>query len=226
MATIGPPVKRRTGSADADAVVDRRRTTMRAQIEKAASLLFFEHGFEATSIRMIVVACGVTPAAFYNHFPTKEELLYGIVADGHEKVGQAMKAALAGSDNPIEQLRAIVGAYVRFHTERRIEALVANSEYSALPEPRLSEIRRTRVALRGMFEAVIRRGLEEGAFDLPSVEMGLEVRSAAVAIGDMCLRVAEWYRPDGQLDGAIVERVYATYALRLVGADRSARHRR
>jgi len=198
--------------------VDRRRTNMQAQILQAASELFFDHGFEATSIRMIVEACGVTPAAFYNHFATKEDLLYRIVVESHDAVGAAMKLAVKkAGDDPAAQLAGIVSAYVRFHAQSRIRALVANSEFTSLPEPRLSDIRDRRIALRGIFETTIRRGLKARVFSVPPAKGNQEARLAAVAIGDMCLRVAEWFRPDGRLGSAAVEKLYATYALRLVG---------
>lgn len=40
--------------------------------------LFAEHGFEATSIRDITKATGLSVASFYNHFKSKNELLQAI----------------------------------------------------------------------------------------------------------------------------------------------------
>src|SRR3990170_8458369 len=76
-------------SEDLDKPIDRRRTNMRERIKQAATELFFEHGFEATSVRMIADACGITAGALYNHFSTKEALLFDIV-QGASALGQAM----------------------------------------------------------------------------------------------------------------------------------------
>ncbi|MFV3077774.1 TetR/AcrR family transcriptional regulator [Niveispirillum fermenti] len=199
--------------------VDRRRNNSRAQIKRIASELFFRHGYEATSIRTIVDACGLTPAAFYNHFATKEALLREIVEEGHETVGRMMADALqAASDGAADRLRVIVAAYVRFHTHHQVFALVANAEYTSLPEPHLSVMRAERIRLRRIFEEVIEDGQRAGTFVLPAVGTESAAKIAAIAIGDMCLRVAEWYRSNGALSSGEVERAYAEYALRLVGA--------
>lgn len=208
------------GNGPGEPVVDRRRNNSRALIKDVASQLFFAHGYEVTSIRTIVDACNLTPAAFYNHFATKEELLYEIVAEGHATVGVMMQDALReAAGDPVRELAAIVSAYVRFHTHHQVFALVANAEYGALPEPRLSAVRAERVRLRGLFEDVIERGASIGRFGLVEAGGMSSSKLAAVAIGDMCLRVAEWYRPEEKLASSDVEQAYAAFALRLVGAE-------
>ncbi|MEN5114936.1 TetR/AcrR family transcriptional regulator [Brevundimonas diminuta] len=197
---------------------DRRRNNSQAEIKETAARLFFESGYEATSIRNIVDACGLTPPAFYNHFATKEALLRQIVEDGHATVGAMMGEAVeSAGKSATERLRALIVAYVRFHTHHQVLALVANAEYSSLTEPSLSEIRNERVRLRRLFEAIIDDGVRSGEFSLVPVGETLSTRTAAIAIGDMCLRVAEWYRPDGALTRDEVETAYAALGLRMVG---------
>ena len=41
----------------------------------AAVDLFYEQGAQATTVREITKACGLTAGALYNHFTSKEELL-------------------------------------------------------------------------------------------------------------------------------------------------------
>jgi AcrR family transcriptional regulator len=62
-----------------DTVVDARRTDTRERILATASALFAEKGFTATSIRDISDALGVTKAALYYHFASKDEILHAIV---------------------------------------------------------------------------------------------------------------------------------------------------
>ena len=56
-------------------VADERRTDTRAQIREVALELFAEHGYEKTSLREIAERLGITKAAVYYHFKTKEEIL-------------------------------------------------------------------------------------------------------------------------------------------------------
>ncbi|NGY70097.1 TetR/AcrR family transcriptional regulator [Bacillus megaterium] len=54
------------------------RDTKTIMMEKATDL-FAEKGVQATSIRDITEACGLTKGAFYNHYSSKEELLTKII---------------------------------------------------------------------------------------------------------------------------------------------------
>jgi AcrR family transcriptional regulator len=59
---------------------DARRTDTRERILEVAARLFSERGFAGTSIRDIADALGVTKAALYYHFPSKDAILGEIVA--------------------------------------------------------------------------------------------------------------------------------------------------
>ncbi|MBL7623111.1 TetR/AcrR family transcriptional regulator [Frankia sp. AgB1.8] len=52
----------------------------RAQILDAAAALFTEHGFAATSTRMIAEKVGIRQASLYYHFATKDELLVELLS--------------------------------------------------------------------------------------------------------------------------------------------------
>jgi len=62
-----------------DTAVDARRTDTRERILATASGLFAERGFAGTSIRDISDALGVTKAALYYHFASKDDILRAIV---------------------------------------------------------------------------------------------------------------------------------------------------
>ena len=62
-----------------DAVVDARRTDTRERIVNVAAGLIAEKGFNGTSIKDISDALGVTKAALYYHFASKDEILHAIV---------------------------------------------------------------------------------------------------------------------------------------------------
>ncbi|GAB1822716.1 TetR/AcrR family transcriptional regulator [Herbidospora sp. RD11066] len=67
----------------------------RARIQEIALDLFTEQGYEATSLREIAEALGVTKAALYYHFKTKEDIVAGMIAD-----------RISSLDSIIEELRA------------------------------------------------------------------------------------------------------------------------
>jgi AcrR family transcriptional regulator len=67
-----------SGTPHSDA---RSRTDTRARIQQIAVELFTEHGYEGTSLREIAEHLGVTKAALYYHFKSKEDIILSLVED-------------------------------------------------------------------------------------------------------------------------------------------------
>ena len=61
--------------------MDERRTDTREQIRVVALEMFAERGYAGTSLREIAERLGVTKAAVYYHFPTKEDILASLLKD-------------------------------------------------------------------------------------------------------------------------------------------------
>jgi AcrR family transcriptional regulator len=189
----------------------------RANIARAALDLFFLKGFMATTIRDIAKVCQLTPGALYNHYPSKDLILYEIVKISHEEADRALTEAITkAEENPNEQLFELVRTFVRFHCHHRREALVGNQNFRFLQEPYLNEIRASRIRIRRIFEDVLIRGHRDKNFWLPVVKGKPSPRIMAIAIGNMCITVAEWFVPNGPLTDEEVSKIYGTLALNLV----------
>jgi AcrR family transcriptional regulator len=61
--------------------MDERRTDTREAIRSVALELFADQGYDKTSLREISERLGVTKAAVYYHFKTKEEILLSLIED-------------------------------------------------------------------------------------------------------------------------------------------------
>lgn len=78
---------------------DERRTDTRTQIREVALELFAEQGYEKTSLREIAERLGVTKAAVYYHYRTKEEILEDLFAgllQGIDEIVEWGRAQLPG----------------------------------------------------------------------------------------------------------------------------------
>jgi AcrR family transcriptional regulator len=64
-----------------------------ARIVDAASALFAEHGVGGTSLQMIADAVGVTKAAVYHQFPTKDEIVLAVAETELARLRDAIDAA-------------------------------------------------------------------------------------------------------------------------------------
>jgi len=184
-----------------------------ARIEDAALDLFFERGYKSTSMRDIAQACGITAAALYNHFPSKDQILYSMVLRLHEELEAAIVAAAeeAGAD-PRDRLAALTRAHALVHTRHRKDARVANSEIFSLEEPGRGVVVESRQRMATMFRETIEEGLERGVFDVSDVVV------TTFAIINMGIRIAEWFSPEGRLPAEQVAEEHARLALRMAGA--------
>jgi AcrR family transcriptional regulator len=84
-----------------------RQTDTRSRIQQVALELFSEHGYEKTALREIAERLGVTKAALYYHFKTKEDIVVSIIDDGAKKLDDLIDWA---EDQPrtVETRREIV----------------------------------------------------------------------------------------------------------------------
>lgn len=179
----------------------------------AAIAVMAEHGYHGTSVREIAVRAGVSPAALYHHFPSKQQVLVTIMERGIEALLDRTRTALAAAGpDPVDRLRALVEVQVLFHLEDQRGTLLGTSELRALEEPVRGPHRAKRAEQQRMFDGVIADGVAAGVFGTPLPE------EAARAIVVMCTGVAGWYSPRGRLSRAEVVRRYQRLALDMVGA--------
>jgi AcrR family transcriptional regulator len=146
--------KRGEGERTAEAILD------------AADVLLVGSGSEdAVSIRGVADAVGLTPAAIYRHFPDKEGLLFAVCARHFDSITDEVAVpALASSEDPIEALRQLADAYVRFgveHPEHYRIMFMRREDHR--PEQYAAE-RVLETGLFGVVIPVVQRGIDEGRF--------------------------------------------------------------
>jgi AcrR family transcriptional regulator len=92
---------------------------LREEILDAAERLLIETGNEeAVSIRAVADAVGVTPPSIYLHFADKSDLIFAVCEKNFAEFDQFIEAAAPGDAGPLEVLRGLGRAYVRFGLER------------------------------------------------------------------------------------------------------------
>ena len=78
--------------------------------------LFSEQGYEATSMRDIAAALGLSPGAFYHHFPSKEAVLVAVcvpLVDGMVRFAKEAKATPEGGAAMLEPYLDVLLAHGR-----------------------------------------------------------------------------------------------------------------
>src|SRR5215472_2400224 len=194
-------------------------TAVQARLAEAAIELFYERGALATSVRDITSACGLTPGALYNHFESKDHLLYLVVRDIHRQVDDQLAALLAETnDNPVTRLTAAVRFLVWHTAGFKKRSRVANREFTLLSGSRRLEITALRRRMRDRFAGIILAGAQGGLFRLVG---GDDIDAATMHAGTittMCVHISEWTLENFPLSVMALQDRYAELALRMVGA--------
>lgn len=187
-----------------------RAEETRARILEAALTAFAARGFHGTSTRDISAACGLSPAALYVHYDSKEQLLFAISRAGHLETLEVVTAAAAVSDEPVERLEHVVRAYVLFHIRRATLARVINYEMAALTDEHRAAIHTIRRRIDRVIGGIIEQGVRHGSFDTT------EPREVARAIESLGIDIARWYDTTRARPTPALADSYAAMALRMV----------
>ena len=170
-------------------------------------------------MRTIARHVGLTPGALYQHFPSKEAILFAYLEDRIDQVTVAVGRAVAAARSPRERLLAYVRTQVldslRLSGVRDGVAIFGLAHLFSRLGPRQRQtigerMRRHVTTLRD----ILAEGVESGHF-----RAGLDLTPTAYAILTMCDVVTVWFRPDGRLAPEAVAGLYADLALRMAAAD-------
>ena len=94
------------------------RTAAQAPLIEAALVLFAEHGVAGTSLQMIADAIGVTKAAVYHHYKTKDEIVLAVGTVILTRLDAAVTAA-EGERSRSRARELLVAEMIALAVERR-----------------------------------------------------------------------------------------------------------
>jgi AcrR family transcriptional regulator len=179
----------------------------------SAVACFARKGFEATTTRDIGTGAGLSTAALYVHFSSKEEALFAIMRIGHQRALEALgpPAARGGDRDPVTVMADLVRGLVGWHARHHIVARVCQHELSALTPEHSQEIMAVRKGITDVFRFAVSRGVAAGVFDVDDVN---RVVRPILSLG---VDLVRWYRLDGADSPEKLGEVYAGLALRMLG---------
>jgi AcrR family transcriptional regulator len=88
------------------------RTDTRSRVQKVALELFAEQGYEKTSLREIAERLGVTKAALYYHFKSKEDIVHSFTDDHYARLDELVEWARQQPRGE-QTYRAVLDRYVQ-----------------------------------------------------------------------------------------------------------------
>jgi AcrR family transcriptional regulator len=178
----------------------------------AAVQAFAQRGFHATTTRDIAAQAGMSPAAVYIHYRSKQDLLFQISRIGHQRSLAVLAEATADASDPVDVVRRAVHAFARWHAEFHTTARVVQYELAALSPEQHAEVHELRRDIQRAVRGMIEDGVRAGVFTVP------DVVGASIAVLSLCVDVARWYQPDGNRTPEQVGDLHADLVLRMLGA--------
>jgi AcrR family transcriptional regulator len=185
----------------------------REEILQRASLLFWERGYGATSIRDIAEAVGLSSSTMYHHFANKQDVLYAIVNRFMSDFVHATVPVLRDTAlTPSERIRRIVRLHIEISDDRRPELLIGNPIRYALDSAQREHATGLQIAYHDAVRDTIAEGVRAGEFTVTDVGL------ATMAILDMLNGIREWYSPAGRLGRDEVIGRYTGLVFTMLGA--------
>ena len=170
-----------------------QETPRRQQIEDAASALFRERGYAATSVRDIAHSLNLKGGSLYAHMASKEDVLWSIVSRAADRFNAEVGPLAAATTPPPQRLRAMIRGHVTVVTSAQKDAAVFLHEWRFLSAERREKMAARRDTYEQLFRQAIADGIHAGYFQ------PVDTRITAMAILSALNGIATWYRPDGIL---------------------------
>jgi len=145
----------------------------RARILDAAQALFARSGYEGVSMRAVADEAGCSPAALYTLFPNKRALLRNIWEDAFAALGEALEKSVRGSHEPVERLKRLGRAFVRFwldHPDHFRAIFLIEDRVSGPGDVYFVDSSESLVRLVRLFQDASAEAIAEGALKGPDAQ--------------------------------------------------------
>jgi len=183
----------------------------RKRIVDAARRLFYEKGYERTTLDDIAERLQVTKPFIYSYYKNKNELLHEIAQQCITECLEAQTRIL-GSKLPIpEKLAKIVEEVAQIIIDNQANTIIYLREEMNLDWRVAQKIREQRNEFDHRNVKLLKDGVRSGSLKL------VDERVAARCIGGILVWCALWYRDLGVLSPAAIAQLVSQNVMRMVG---------
>ena len=166
---------------------DKRREAIIA----AAAELYAKSGFQGASVADLAKACGASKSLIYHYFPSKDDILYEVMAAHLDALVEAADDAMRAG-GPEERLHALAHAFMRLYVGAENSHKVLLNELDNLPGERRAEVVRKQRRVIAVVETQLRE---------IRPEIGSITRPLTMLFFGMINWTHTWFRPDGPVSG-------------------------
>lgn len=157
------------GSEERPARREQKKALHRRRILDAAREVFFRDGFVAANLDEVARRAEVAKGTLYRYFDSKAELYVAVLSHNGEVFEQKMRATLAPSLSPDDQIRRTGHFYFEHWTQNReyfqiFWAIENQALIGELPQDAVDAVTRLWENCLSVLAGEIQRGIDEGAF--------------------------------------------------------------
>lgn len=163
----------------------------RKELVAIAARLFFEQGYERTTVRILAEAMGIKSGSLFHHFTDKQAILCAVIESGMQSAMQIAHEALEGVQDPQDKLLALTKAHLSTLLTDRNAHVVALYEWRSLSPESLRHLVGLRDEYESLWRSVIQECIQAGVLH------GEESLVRHFALGALNWTV-QWYDPQGQ----------------------------
>jgi AcrR family transcriptional regulator len=162
-----------------------------AELHAAATRLFRQRGFHATSMQDLGEALGMNRGSLYHYISAKDELLWTILTRALDLLQERVLPILESDAPPVDRLTDAIREHLRVAGVHADELSLIQIEWRALDRPRQVEMIRRRDGYEARWRAALEAGIADGSL------RKFDVRLAGIGILSACNWFTQWYRPGG-----------------------------
>jgi TetR/AcrR family transcriptional regulator len=178
----------------------------RLEILKSAAAAFRRRGYHGASVDEIARALRMTKGNLYYYFRDKEEILYVLHDWSLDLLLQALREVEQSGADAAGKLRALVEAFVRMIIDE-LHGTALTLDLQALSPARLRKVIAKRDRFDRALRAIVREGMQEGAF-APG-----DPKLATFAILGAVNWIPRWFDPRGPQGSAEIGSAFASLVL-------------
>jgi len=161
-----------------DSLAD-HRDQVRQRLFTAMQQLIVQRGYDAITLADVAADAGVGRTAVYNHFPDKESVLLAWAMDATDRYLVSLRAELAATDDPVEQLKIFVRMQMTEFSTHHTRLAGIGTALSA--EGRLS-IRDHVAPMMQILSDILKRAIDSGSIPEQNLATAVPMISAATAV--------------------------------------------
>jgi AcrR family transcriptional regulator len=182
----------------------------------AARDLFVLNGYAAVSMREIALKLGINAGAIYNHFPSKQEILFRLLEDHmldlleQWDILEVERSKL--SDLLI--LRMFVNFHINFHIDKSREVFLSYMELRSLDRRNFLKISKLRDEYESILQNILVLGKNNKNLDFDDSQITTK------AILGTLSSLSHWYHQKGRLGAEDIRKIYWHLIFNSVRTDR------